>query len=113
MFYADRFCTYTEVYKPEHLYIFTGPCVVTGKMVSVSVKGPELYAYRQGGYIQDTLRSLSVDDREFLMSGYSKEGWDADFKEEPEEDEADGEEETEGDSSEDGVQLQSDDRLMG
>lgn len=85
MMYADMVCKCEEVYQPEHLYKFTGPCIVTGKSVTVSVKGAELYAYRCGAKIQDAMPSLSVDDREFLKSGYSKEGWDADFKEETEE----------------------------
>jgi hypothetical protein len=48
---------------------------VTGKDYSVTVKGHELYAYRQGAYMQDALKSLSAADREFLMSGMSPEGW--------------------------------------
>ncbi len=74
MRYADRFCTYTESQNP-HVYVFTGKCVKTGKIVSVTVPAQELYAYRQGGYIQNTLISVNADDREFLMSGISAEGW--------------------------------------
>ena len=79
MRYADQFCDYTEQYEPEHTYTFTGPCVVTGKQVSVTVKAEELYAYRRGALIQDAFKSLNADDREFLMSGMSKEAWDRTF----------------------------------
>lgn len=74
MFYADNFCTCEEKQNP-HVYIFTGKCKVTGEPYSVTVKAEELYAYRRGALIQDAMKSLSVDDREFLMSGLSPEGW--------------------------------------
>jgi len=39
MMYADNRCTYTETYdKGNHLYHFTGPCVVTKKTVTVKVR---------------------------------------------------------------------------
>lgn len=75
MRYADNRCSYTESFEPEHTYTFTGPCIVTGKPYSVTVKAAELYAYRRGAFIQDAFKSLSADDREFLMSGSSPEGW--------------------------------------
>lgn len=75
MRYADDHCTYTEQYEPEHTYTFTGPCAITGKSCSVTVKGEELYNYRRGAYIQDAFPGLSAGDREFLISGYSPEGW--------------------------------------
>lgn len=75
MMYADNFCTYTEQHKPEHTYTFTGKCIQTGKDYSVTVKASELYAYRQGAYSQDAFKSLSAEDREFLISGCSPEGW--------------------------------------
>lgn len=79
MRYADNYCKYTEKYLPEHTYTFTGPCIVTGKEVSVTVKAEELYAYRQGLSIQDAFQSLDADDREFLISGISSEGWEKTF----------------------------------
>lgn len=85
MRYADNKCTYTEQHTPEHTYTFTGPCVLTKKPYSVTVKGSELYAYRKGEYIQIAFKSLSAGDREFLISGYSPEGWAIAFP--PEEDE--------------------------
>lgn len=75
MRYADTHCTYTEQHTPEHTYTFTGPCFKTGKPYSVTVKAEELNAYRRGAHVQDAFKSLSADDREFLMSGYSPEGW--------------------------------------
>jgi hypothetical protein len=75
MHYADSCCTVTENYKPDHTYTFTGPCVVTRKMVSVTVPAAGLFKLRQGAHIQDAFPELSVDDREFLISGMSAEGW--------------------------------------
>lgn len=79
MRYADSNCTYQESYDNGHYYIFTGKCVVTGKGVSVKVPADGLFAYRQGLLIQDAFPGLSVDDREFLISGISKEGWNKTF----------------------------------
>lgn len=75
MFYADNKCTYTEQSSPEHTYTFTGPCVVTGKPYSVTVPAAGLFRYRYGASIQDAFPGLSADDREFLISGMSPEGW--------------------------------------
>lgn len=81
MRYADSFCTYTEAMNP-HRYIFTGPCRVTKVQYSVEIPSEELYAYRQGAMIQDAMKSVSKDNREFLMSGYSPAGWFKQFGEE-------------------------------
>lgn len=78
MQYADSRCKYVEVFEP-HGYKFTGPCVVTGKEISVTVPGDGLYRYRQGAHMQDAFPNLSADDREFLISGMSAEAWDAAF----------------------------------
>jgi len=78
MMYADNRCTYVEQFKP-HGYIFTGPCMHTKKDYSVFVPAAELYAYRQGKHIQDAMPSVKSEDREFLMSGFSPEGWKALF----------------------------------
>lgn len=75
MMYADNCCEYKEIYSPEHRYEFTGKCIITGKVVTVSVPAKELYAYRKGAHIQVAMPSLSAGDREFLMSGISDEGW--------------------------------------
>lgn len=85
MRYADAKCSYIEIYKPHHAYTFTGPCIVTGETVSVTVPAKELNAYRRGALIQEAMPSLSAADREFLMTGISGKGWDATFKPEKEE----------------------------
>lgn len=75
MLYADTRCKYEEEYEPEHVYVYRGPCIVTGKINEVRIKDSELYAYRYGSRIQDAMKSLSDDERNFLMCGISAEGW--------------------------------------
>jgi len=75
MKYADRFCSYKEEYTPKHKYTYSGPCRATGEEYSVSIPGHELFAYRQGSYIQDAMSSLSAGDRSFLLDGLSPKGW--------------------------------------
>ena len=78
--YIDTKCTYEEFYVKsadlgmKHYYRFTGPCVVTGKEYSVIIRGPELFQMRRTDSIME-LKSLSADDREFVISGTSPEGW--------------------------------------
>jgi hypothetical protein len=60
---------YFEEHKPEHIYTFSGKCVISGKDVSVTVKGPDLYKYNQGAYIQDAFPYLTPDEREWMMTG--------------------------------------------
>lgn len=75
MRYIDR-CTYTEEYKDgQQVYIFTGPCMVTGKPYSIRVPGPGLYAYNQGKDLSECFPEMSMGDREFMISGTSPEGW--------------------------------------
>lgn len=52
-----------------------GNCFVTGNPYSVVVPADGFFAWREGGLIQDHLPDVSVDDREFLISGTSPEGW--------------------------------------
>lgn len=75
MRYADSYCEVVESYDPEHTYTFVGPCVVTGKPQRVTVKAEDLNKYRNGGYVQTCFPYLSKEDREFLISGTSGEGW--------------------------------------
>ena len=76
MRYADSHCVYSETFENgQQLYVYTGNCVVTKKQVTVKVPAEGLFAYRQGAHIQTAFPTLSRDDREFLMSGISKEGW--------------------------------------
>jgi|694.fasta_scaffold135512_5 hypothetical protein len=84
--WADDYCSVKREYCQKTgrvlFYIFTGNCVVTKKEYSVRVPGPELFAYRNGKFIQDAMPSVSRDDREFLISGMSPEGWEENFKDE-------------------------------
>lgn len=80
MLYADSYCSHvkgTEGNDEKGIvtYTFTGPCVVTGREQSVTVKAPDLFKYRQGGYVQDCFPYLENWQREFLISGISDEGW--------------------------------------
>jgi hypothetical protein len=76
MLYIDRGCTYTEIYEPEHAYIFTGPCLVTRKEQTVTIPSQELFNLRfKEGMIQELVPSLNASEREFIKTGYSKEGW--------------------------------------
>jgi|TARA_R100001530_G_scaffold35417_2_gene27604 hypothetical protein len=70
---------YTETYDQGHRYHFAGKCVVTGKEWAVTVPGKELHMYRRGKLIQDAMPSVSTDDREFLITGISPEGWEKKF----------------------------------
>ena len=58
-----------------------GTCRQTGKPVEVGpVSRAGLIDWLSGTPIQQTaLKTLSVGDREFLISSYSSEGWDAMF----------------------------------
>lgn len=87
MRYADSQCDVFEKFDPEHTYTFRGPCVVTGKMQSVTVKAEDLNKYRQGSYVQDCFPYLDKGEREFLISGTSDEGWKILFGSEEEEEE--------------------------
>ena len=68
MNYADRMCTYVEVYDPAG-YLYTGKDVFTGTKVTVFILSKELNAYRRGAMIQEAMPSLSIEEREFLISG--------------------------------------------
>lgn len=75
MRYADSQCDVVESFKPEHTYTFVGPCVVTGKTQRVKVKAEDLNKYRRGASLMECFHYLSKEDREFLISGTSGEGW--------------------------------------
>ena len=72
--YIHSNCTYIQNYN-EGTYTFTGPCRVTGKSYSVTILGCELWDLNQGGLIQDALKTVNAEDREFVCSGTSPEGW--------------------------------------
>lgn len=73
--YIDTHCTYTEVYEPEHAYMFTGPCRFSKEDYTVTIKGENLFRFRQTDSIYDL--GLGADDREFVMNGISPKGWTA------------------------------------
>ncbi len=62
--------------------VISGPCVMSNKPVTVTVKSKDLARYNAGGYVQDCFPYLSASDREFLLSGISGEAWDEMFPEE-------------------------------
>ena len=67
-------CQYKEQYDP-HVYVFTGPCILTGKTHTVTLPADGLFKYNQGALVQDAFPELSLADREFIISGISPEGW--------------------------------------
>ena len=89
MMYAKARCRCEEKYHP-HRYVYNGPCIVTGKTVSVEVLPEGLYAYNQGAKMQNAFPQMSSDDREFLMSGMSVEAWSEAFGVDDPEDKPDG-----------------------
>ena len=72
MQYAFNHCT-REV--NTNRTTFTGKCVILGTEHSVTVLNREIDAYHQGKLIQNAMPQLSIEDREFLQSGISPEGW--------------------------------------
>lgn len=81
MRYADCSCTYTEVFEPEHGYLYKGNCVISNKPVEVFVPSQGLHRYRCGDMIQDAFPDMPPADREFLLSGISDSEFDAIFDE--------------------------------
>jgi len=75
MYIDSGACTCMEIYEPQHVYRFSGPCVETGKTVVVDLPAAGLYALRRGAHIQDAFPGLSAADREFVLTGLSGEGW--------------------------------------
>lgn len=60
--------------KPKHVTI-TGHCFVTQKPYSVTVPISGLALWLTGTLIQDAMPDVPKEDREFLVSGTSPEGW--------------------------------------
>jgi hypothetical protein len=52
-----------------------GNCVITGKQYSVTVLKANYEKWLEGMLIQDALPDLPTEDREFLISGISPDGW--------------------------------------
>ena len=66
MRYADSNCT---ICRNGNDYIVKGKDRFTGTQVTVRVPAHEMFAYRQGAYLQDAMVSVSDAEREFLLSG--------------------------------------------
>jgi hypothetical protein len=64
----------------------TGPCLVTGKDYTVKAKITDVGDWVRGKYIQDALYYLPAESREFLISGYSPEGFNQVFGDDSDED---------------------------
>ena len=71
-------CKCTEIYEPEHVYTFSGPCQMTGEQYSVTIAAQNLFNFRQTDDIM--VLGLDADDREFVMNGISPNGWNRLFK---------------------------------
>ena len=54
-------------------------CVVTGEPYAVTVSTAGLLAYRGGALMQICFPELPAEEREFLISGMSPDGWDKTF----------------------------------
>lgn len=76
MRYANQHC---KMVRDGKDYIIEGNCIMTKKPVTVRVAIADVAAYYAGTYIQDAFPYLSADDREFLMTGLSREAWEQTF----------------------------------
>jgi hypothetical protein len=80
----------TPKFNGDGTVTLSGPCMMTMKEYSVTV--PEV-GYRQwatgNALIQSALPDVSKEDREFLISGTSPEGWEMMFGSEDEEEDSD------------------------
>lgn len=66
MNYADRNC---QIVSCGDYYLVQGVDIFTKRKVEIKIPSQELYNYRQGALAQDAFKSLSIDEREFLISG--------------------------------------------
>ncbi len=65
-----------KIRKPDGRLLLVGPCTVTKKLYSVVVSDQAVINYYQLGMkAQDAFPELPADQREFLISGVSPEGW--------------------------------------
>ena len=67
---------------PRTPFPFTRTSVVSGKtrLKWISVHPSDLRAYEGGKSVQNAFPYLSLDEREFLISGITQEEWDETFK---------------------------------
>ena len=64
------------------MYTIFGPCKITGKDYSVTITEEQHHNWKGGMLIQDAMPNVPLEDREFLISGISPEGWKQLFPEE-------------------------------
>lgn len=57
---------------------------LTGKVntLDIDVTEAQMQAWKDGELIQRAMPNVSADDREFIMTGYTPESWDALFADE-------------------------------
>lgn len=73
-------CVITQVNEGgQEILVVKGPCAITEEEQTVKVSLESFLDWQRGAYIQDAMAYLSPDDREFLITGYSKEGWELMF----------------------------------
>lgn len=65
----------TRTPNPDGTVTLTGPCFVTKQPYSVTVPAVALAKYESGTLAQVAFPMLSRDEREFLISGTSPDGW--------------------------------------
>ena len=65
----------------ESMVMFEGPCFCHDERHEVTVPRAGVTSYNAGARIQDAFPDLSADEREFLISGLCKKGWDETFGE--------------------------------
>lgn len=60
----------------------TRTSLLTGiaRTLDINVTQEELDAWKSGKLIQQAMPQLSDDDREFILTGITKEEWDAEFQ---------------------------------
>lgn len=68
-------------YLPNGMVALSGPCFVTGKTYKVETTQKQLELYRNGLKAQDAFPNMPKEDREFIISGTSPEGWEQMFGE--------------------------------
>jgi hypothetical protein len=72
----------TGYYEQGGMVRLSGPCVITGKLFSVVVSHAGAHNYFNGcSLAREAFPELSKEEREFLISGVSPEGWQQLFKE--------------------------------
>ena len=65
----------TEVYQPEHKYIFDLECKQCNYKTKVSLKSQDLFNYHQGEYIQDAFPYISQATRGLMLDGVCHKCW--------------------------------------